>query len=123
MSSTYEIICLSHDPALAASGEWSSSAEALAAIAEGIAEHPSCELVVGRYSSPLVSVCCPRQKPDDPNRPLHHGYHPHSDDWVDANWLRLAVLAGPEMSKAARLPGCWDYERARRLRLELGVGS
>lgn len=117
VSSTYRIICLSHDPALVVEEpEWQGMPDALAGLAAGLPGHPSCELLVGRFSYPLVEVCCPRQHS---NGPLHRGFHPHSDEWVDASWLRLVLLAGADVAGRSRLRPCWTYERAHRLRAEL----
>lgn len=114
---------MSHDPALVVMDyEWPDAASALSALSDpaGISPHGTCELVIGRYSYPLVEVCCPRFIGRS-NSVLHIGAHPHKDGWIDASWLRLAVLAGQDVAWRANLPGCWTYERAKRLRLELGV--
>lgn len=124
MSSKYLILCLSHDPAIVieGSGDWHSPEPALAAIAERageIRQHPNCALLVGRYSYPLVELCCPRQTAI--RRPGHNVYHPNSDEWVDAGWLRLLAITTTEQRTKFNFPGCWTYETARRLRFELGI--
>lgn len=125
MSSRYRIICLSHDPAIVVlEPDWPQPDDPLRVLADraSLPEHANCELVVGRFSYPLVQVCCP-QSMERSNGPLHIGYHPHSDEWIDAGWLRLLLAAGPDAAKRARVPGCWSYERANRLRLELDLGD
>ena len=118
MSSTYQALCMSHDPALPIEGTWSSAADALAAVAEragDLSAHAGCDLMIGRYSYPLIEVCCPP-----------HDRHPHDGRWVDADWVRIAVAAmdgpGDPLAEAlSRLPRCWRQERIHRLRVELGV--
>ena len=56
MSSTYRVLCLSHDPAIVAADDYQRPETAEAAITEGIAEHAGCDLVIGRYSYPLVEL-------------------------------------------------------------------
>lgn len=119
MSSTYNLICLSHDPALILHTEWHSggggreiAAEQLRDPAAGCDEvrlHADCDLVIGRYSYPLVEV----------------GYLPDRRyghvQWVDADWLRLlAHLAGGDHGEV-RLPHWWTLDRARRLRGDLAL--
>jgi hypothetical protein len=125
VSSTYRVLCLSHDPAIiAADGDWRRPDAAEQAIANGIDGHDGCDLMIGRYSYPLVAVGCP---PSAPNR------HPgssccHSGTmWIDSDWVRLlaAVQQGPD-GHASRIAGsghfqCWTSSRLRRLRLELGT--
>lgn len=124
MSSTYRILCLSHDPALVLEAEWHSPVEAATVAADPslnptIAAHATCDLLVGRYSYPLIEVGCPEQRPE--------GDHTQHRDarWIDVAWLRLAWAAtgfgDPTIHDALeRLPGCWSPERLRRLREELG---
>src|SRR5574342_432280 len=81
---------------------WNNAEYALAAIRDRsgpAALHKDCDLLVGRYSSPLVEVCCPGYETSG----RRHG-HPgsHSDHrWIGADWLRL--LAGTPASPAAFL--------------------
>lgn len=118
MSSDFQIICLSHDPALTIEQDYPTSEQAIADAADHYA-HPECDLIVGRWSGGLVELCCPgmvegRAIPD------HSGWH-RDDEWVDAAWLRLALLAGAATTANARVPGCWKYLRLHRLRYILGV--
>lgn len=128
MSSIYQLLCLSHDPAIsvgveyATEGEWRSAEPALEAVRtrSGVAaQHVNCDLLVGRYSSPLVKVCCPRSA--SASARVCAWYHPHSDLWVDAGWLRLLALSTEEQRKRAQHTGCWRWETAHRLRIELGL--
>ena len=120
MSSQYRILCLSHDPAIIfGPDDWYSPEPALAAVANrdhpATRQHADCDLLVGRYSYPLVEICCPRSTPIGS---FHRGCH--SDDrWLDADWLRLLASAGNQAQNLR--PGCWTYETARRLRFELGI--
>lgn len=127
MSSTYRVLCISHDPAIIVESiELQSGADGRLVLEgllaarprdERLEQHRHCELLGGRYSSPLVEVCCP---PRDT--------HPHSGHWIDAEWLRLLAAAyvarsHPSIAEALKKIGrCWSEERVLRLRAELGVG-
>lgn len=124
MSSNYHVLCLSHDPSLVV-GEYGNRPEpALEAIGAGIEGHAGCDLVVGRYSYPLVAVCCPASRDQPAKLRCCHG----GPSWVDRDWLRLLAAAyqstdplmAVEVKRSAR--SCWPWERLRRLRLELEIG-
>lgn len=121
MSSTYRILCLSHDPALV-EGEYASTTEAEAAVAAGVEGHQRCDLLIGRYSYPLVEVGCPASKYQPADLHCCHG----GTVWADAHWLLLAAAAyqssDAEVTAAVARLGrrCWPWERLRRLREELG---
>lgn len=125
MSSTYRVLCLSHDPAtIAADGDWNRAHMAEEAITAGIEGHEQCDLLIGRYSYPLVEVGCPASKDRRGKQPCIHG----STHWVDVVWLRLLAVALREPTstdlrhaadEAAR--NCWTPERVRRLGPELDV--
>jgi hypothetical protein len=140
MSSTYRILCLSHDPAIELAPEWSGPtgqsgwAAAIAAAAdpasdERLAEHVACDLLVGRYSYPLIEVACPPTN----HRDVRHFHGPgggtHSVEyWVDADWLRLLTLAreSADENMAAllrrhRFVFCWTPTRLNRLRDHLAL--
>jgi hypothetical protein len=118
MSSTYYALCLSHDPALTVDGgEWSHGYDAAAAaLRSGFPGHPGCDLVVGRYSAPLIEVAC-----------VGNCRGRHTDlRWTDVGWLRLLLLAGPEVASNAalnRVTSCWSFDRASRLRVELDMAA
>jgi hypothetical protein len=120
MSSTYRILCLSHDPATA-HGEYNTPVEAEAAIATGLDTHPDCDLMIGRYSYPLVELGCPASRYQPAALPCHHG----TTLWTDTDWLLILAAAyqssDPDMQQAIRAGHhCLSWERLRRLRQELG---
>jgi hypothetical protein len=114
----YQLLCLNHDPAIILDQEWHSGSgtaipDALAAITNPPGEHRNCDLIIGRYSYPLVEVCCPG----------NHGPYTHTDPrWIDACWLRLLLAASrvPELAEQCqRTSLCWPPQRLDRLRHEL----
>lgn len=118
MSSTYRLLCLSHDPAIWLDQEWHSGSGgrevSLAAALDPPAEHAGCDLVIGSYSYPLVEVCCPGRR---------LGCRHRDPSWVDARWLRLlhAARRVPDLTDECRRAetSCWPADRLARLRLEL----
>jgi hypothetical protein len=126
VSSNYRILCLSHDPATIASDDYASPEAAEAAIIAGLSEHPECDLLVGRYSYPLVEVGCPPTT--TPRGSGQHNCYPHSQtEWAEVAWLRLLAAAhqsGDDQMRALANDhhlAHWPWERLRRLRGELGV--
>lgn len=123
MSSTYRILCLSHDPAITDEAEYSTSEAAAQRIAAGVGGHVSCDLAIGRYSYPLVEAGCPASRDQPAQLRCGHG----STIWVDAHWLRLLAAAhqstDPAVLAAVTKGGhrCWPPERIQRLRLELDL--
>lgn len=131
MSSTYRLLCLNHCPALVIDGpDWQDPAPAIDAAlnrdAHGwLAEyHPTCDLLVGRYSASLVAVCCPAA----PGRPAH-GNHSGAE-WVELDWLVLlhaASCGAPDdriaqaIKALGRSASCWSWERLDRLAPLLGI--
>lgn len=133
MSSAYRILCLTHDPATDIAGPdvddgWTQPEPALAAIADRThaltAPHAGCDLVLGRYSYPLVEVACPRSTPGFTAQ--GPGCFHTGPQWVDAAWLRLLWHAAqwpnihPGLTTATEEAGrlCWTPQRAHRLRYE-----
>ncbi|MFE7072683.1 hypothetical protein ACFU96_21635 [Streptomyces sp. NPDC057620] len=133
MSSNYSVLCLSHDPAIIAHDPgFNRPEQAEAAIADGITGHENCDLMIGRYSYPLVELGCPRSA-DQPEhlRPgvlrCYHG----STQWTDREWLLLLAAAYQSEDQSedqavreavkAGHHGCLPWERLRRLRLELNI--
>lgn len=125
MSSDYHVLCASHDPALVITfgGEYRSYAEALAAAADPaqddrLVAHVGCDLLVGRYSTPLIEVACPGGERCKP------GWHRFdSGERTSAGWLRLlhaAHVRGDDVT-SMRLPACWTRERVLRLAVQLGI--
>lgn len=123
MSSVYSVLCLSHDPAITAAYDCGSPENAAQAITEGIDGHEHCDLLIGRFSYPLVEAGCPCSKDQPVNFRCHHG----GTVWADADWLRLlsaAYESDDEVVRAATKrfeSRCWSPERLRRLRGELGI--
>jgi hypothetical protein len=128
VSSTYYILCLSHDPAITVNDpSYNRPEQAEAAIAEGIAGHAGCDLVIGRYSYPLVELGCPstlgRRTPPRPNGiTCCHG----GTVWVDRDWLWILAAAyqSPDPAMMAAVERghqrqCLPWERLKRLRNEL----
>lgn len=123
MSSSYYVLCMSHDPAIQLGDYGNRPEPALEAIAAGVDGHAGCDLAVGRYSYPLVGVCCPASRDQTAKLRCCHG----SPVWVDRDWLRL-LAAGyqttdPLVEEAVKKVSglCWPWERLRRLRFELEV--
>ncbi|MFZ3473127.1 hypothetical protein ACODT3_10665 [Streptomyces sp. 4.24] len=122
MSSTYYILCLSHDPATT-EGESYTFEEAEQRVTAGLETHPNCDLAISRSSGSIVEVACLTSK--DRKADLHC-YH-SGLIWADANWLRLLAAAhqstDPAVRDVATKRGhrCWPPERIQRLRLELDL--
>lgn len=126
MSSQYKIWCLSHNPAVIAWGDDCSDRAVVidkaAALTNGTEEsqqHKGCDLVVGRYSYPLIEVICLGCRTA--------GYHVQPIEW-QADTLRLILIGMraevstvtyPIATEAGRI--CWNFERLNRLRLQLGI--
>lgn len=124
MSSTYRILCLSHDPALVVeTPDWNRPEPAEAAIRDGIDGHRTCDLMIGRYSYPLVGVCCPASRDQPAKLRCCHG----GPQWIDRDWLRLLAagyqttdpLVEAEVKRSS--DSCLPWERLRRLRDELDL--
>lgn len=121
MSSTYRILCLSHDPALVTDIEWSSGTDNVAAVERaartGVPGHEACDVLIGRWSGSIVEFGCTKAVKDERHACWHNGAY-----WVDVLWLRLLALArrAPEGSTermlAARADRCWSPGRVDRLR-------
>lgn len=121
MSSTYRLLCVSHDPAIEAhplSDGWHSRTDAERAAVDVVADHEHCDILIFRISGALVEVGCP-------NRPGHAATcHPRIVVWADVALIRFLALAqrapvgSPEQQLADRapLPGCWRPERLTRIR-------
>lgn len=123
MSSTYRILCLDHEPALTLDRDYQSAPSAEADLVDGIEGHETCDLMIGRYSAPLVELGCPRWRQGQPS-PCHHS----GPEWADVEWLRLLALAqqepeGSSIHAAASASGlrCWSPRRLQRLSAELGM--
>lgn len=121
MSSTYRPICLNHNPALTIDREITRDAVEGFNNRDGLDGHADCDLVIGRYSYPLVEVAClGRQLPGPTGC---KGYHTRIE-WTDKQWLRLLLAAAPSIDPKLLQPlvsGCWPLDRLERLRAELDL--
>ena len=124
MSSTYHVLCLSHDPATLIA-EFGNPEDAQEAISKGFSEHPECDILISRVSGGPIEFGCP----GDPKswRNSHRKCFVHNNiKWVDKAWLRLLFYVQQNPSaEAKRLMSdthllCWSPERVNRLRFELG---
>jgi hypothetical protein len=128
VSSTYSILCLSHDPAVDAA-EPQGVEQASDMAAAGFDGHPTCDLLVARYSGGLIELGCVGM-PDPPGgRRAHPGWH-RDIIWAEAGLLRVAAAVietegdghADVLTKALkRMPMCWTIERLHRLRNVLEV--
>lgn len=112
MSSTYNAICLSHTPPLEVCDWQANTPEEALHVAQDL--HSECDVMVGRYSYPLIAVGCPRVE-------AHGIYHGKDIKWMDTEWLLVASLAveveGFNMLKALEeLPGCFSISTLGKLR-------
>jgi hypothetical protein len=121
MSSTYSLVCVSHNPATWDSDHHSDDAAA-AAQRSTLDTHPRCDLLIARVSGGLVEVGCPPTRDQRGGHPCrtHTGI-----EWARVELLRL--LAAAHLSDdaavrklAAQFP-CWSWERLRTLAADLGL--
>lgn len=129
MSSDYRILCMNHDPAIVIDHDWHTAAEAIAVACEPashelVVPHENCDLLVGRYSYPLLEVCCPPRK--DVAGP-HATYVHREPQWIDVKWLHIlraakTVPPAEQLKEAIRqVQTCWTAARLERLRGELRI--
>jgi hypothetical protein len=126
MSSTYRILCLSHDPAIVLNNDYDTNcAAAVAVLNPGshpeVENHKDCDLLIGRYSYPLVEVGCAGAARAAFEHPAHSEIR-----WIGTGLLRIAALAltadRPNTTTVVvdELPGyCWTAKRIERLRSQL----
>lgn len=132
MSSIYRILCLSHDPAIEIERTDTNRLEAALSLLQGpqlpdeLQDHAACDLLIGRYSYPLVEAICPPSRRD--GDPKHYPFHPNTTNVMDADWLRLlwAAYDAPvndplKAAVAAFGRSCWTWQRVDRLRVALDV--
>ncbi|MEU0160235.1 hypothetical protein ABZ154_15675 [Streptomyces sp. NPDC006261] len=125
MSSTYYVLCLSHDPATRTQSEFTNHGEAAQAIKDGIEGHARCDLLIERVSGAPVEYACP---PRDDRKVGPHCHH-RDVRWIDTEWLRL--LGRAQQSTDPRLQEvlvqerfyCWPVDRVHRLRVALDIGD
>lgn len=129
MSSTYYILCLSHDPAITVNDPgYNRPEQAEEAIRNRPIEHEHCDLMIQRVSGAPVEYGCPRSadQPDHLRPKVLRCYH-GGTAWVRSEWLLLLAAAyqsdDPAIREAIRQGrhSCLPWERLRRLRVELDV--
>ncbi|MEU2924170.1 hypothetical protein ABZ636_03785 [Streptomyces sp. NPDC007251] len=126
MSSTFHILCLSHDPAITITGAgYNRPEEAEAAISDDDTAHPECDLLIARYSGGLIELGCPPTG-DQPRAHQHWCWQHRSTEWVDVAWLRILAVARiaqvlPSEFTSSYHFKCWPAVRLQRLRHELGL--
>lgn len=125
MSSNYRAICTSHTPALVIDHDYTYDEANNLTTRDSLGDHTDCDVVIGRYSYPLVEAACLGRQLPGPSG--CKGYHagPH---WVDVAWLRLLTAAttapntvDPALLRTISTHGCWTPERMTSLRAELGM--
>lgn len=122
MSSTFYVLCVSHDPAIL-STEHRTGGDAAETIKTGSDLHPGCDLVIEEVSGGPVEIGCP---PADSRGSGSRCYH-QDVRWTDVEWLRLLSRAytstDPKVVEAVRRGRftCWPQERLHRLRGSLGI--
>jgi hypothetical protein len=119
LSSTYHPICLSHDPALIISRDLTHEEANTLTARDRLGDHQQCDVVIGRFSYPLIEVAClGRQLPGPTGC---KGYHSGAE-WIDSDWLRLLAAAAPTVGQDVLQPmtgKCWPLNRLNRLRIDL----
>jgi len=122
MSSKYSIICTTHTPALVASDDYTSHAEALHDAARrtprGDGQHPNCDLVVARSSGSWVTLACPGRGIGGNHSRCQSCHGPNLDEWTEVEWIRLAYAAmnsGIELKLRSHYPHCWTPGRIASL--------
>lgn len=116
MSSTYYLLCMSHNPATTITEL--GDPESIWRPDDLDKQHPNCDFVITRLSGGLVEVGCPGVK-------CPTGGH-NSIQWAQADWLRILSYFEPDdprpdlqkLFKRNTLQ-CWSYDRLYRLRYEL----
>ena len=102
VSSTWNLICLSHDPAIRLDGydfaDWH-SVERATREHEALASHQTCDIIAGRYSGGLVELGCFGAIKGNGLSPQCSGYH-NGVIWYKADVLRLVHAVYQQRSKA-----------------------
>ena len=120
MSSTYYVLCMSHDPATVAA-EASTPDSAMTQIRDGISGHGDCDLLIERVSGGPVEIGCPPATARGAGPQCSH----RDTEWVDVEWLRLLGRAYTSTDHhlldaiATGWFACWTQDRLHRLRQSL----
>lgn len=126
MSSTYQLICMNHDPGIVV---WDDHHQTFQPLEEKLKsddpwEHSGCDVVIGRFSYPLIEVGCPWSLGKYAYRCEHA-----ATMWTEASWLKLLFLhaVSPESSLSSlaptvfkSIPRCWTPGRVMKLRTFFG---
>lgn len=116
MSTAYHPICLSHPTALVLDEVGDRDRRDAIAAAVDLPGHRECDIVLGGYSYPLVTIGC-----------LPHATFGHREVvWIHPGWLRLllwarrgSVAETPDADAVERhvrgAAACWPPERLTRL--------
>lgn len=121
MSSSYQLLCLSHDPATYIMEIEDPSDLGLLNAISNDALHHSCDTLITRTSGGLSEVGCPGIKSDQCGG---HGSHMK---WVEADILRLLYHTHEYLREPFRdllktyTFRCWTEQRLIRLRYVLSV--
>jgi hypothetical protein len=127
MSSDYDVLCVSHTPAIRieideGGGRPETAIEVVRTSQLG--GHPNCDLLVGRWSGALIEIACPGMngRPGDGQPHFHAGGWHRDAIWADAGLLHVAAVAVELAENDVRieaavkaLPMCWTPDRLRSL--------
>lgn len=123
MSSSFNVLCMSHDPASTVQG-FNTPEEAYEAIRNRFQDHPNCDFLISRRAGGAIEIGCPGYITTGSGLYKCLG-HPELV-WVAVEWLRILACvqdAGddPQLLKVMRSPvmRCWTPIRLNRLRREL----
>ncbi|MFD3523873.1 hypothetical protein [Streptomyces sp. NPDC058653] len=122
MSSSYYVLCLSHDPAIL-STEHITPGDAADTIRAGRELHPGCDLVIEEVSGGPIEIGCSPAETRNAGPRCHH----RDVEWTEVEWLRLLSRAhtstDPKVVDALRQGRftCWPPDRLHRLRGSLGI--
>lgn len=113
MSSSYYVLCMSHEPATVVTDHHNNRREADAAISVGFETHPNCDFLIMRVSGAPVEFTCTGE--------TEACKHDNAED-VDADWLRILAYFNPtedveyleKVRKSHRLKH-WTPKRVERL--------
>lgn len=120
MSSSYQVLCLSHDPATIIS-ELDRDDDMRETLVMGISGHEQCDLLMMRTSGAPVEFGCPGIK----NNQCRHGHR--EMEWADADVVRLLYYVVDDPRDAVQglfnryTFKCWTKDRLHRLRYRMGV--
>ena len=117
MSSTYKLLCLSHDPAMVISDDDICNEFTPNRNHPALEDHVNCDIMIGAYSYPLVRVGCLGTQMEGISGCLGHHC---STNWIDIDWIQLLhVLYNSEIPeiewKNDNNFRCWTKQRVQRI--------